>query len=399
MKKKHIFRTVERSKDTNIVSFYDKKVTKIPSELFEFDLLHLERLDLSINEISEIPPEIGNLVNLKRLDLVKNKITRIPRSIGNLVNLDRLNIAANKIRKIPAAIGNLVNLDRLDLKMNKIEEIPPEIGNLVNLYYLDLCQNKIKELPPEIGNLVALDFLDLRENKIKHIPAAIGNLLNLNYLDLRDNKIEEIPAEIGNLANLSYLNLRNNQIETIPAEISNLSKLEFLDLEENPIAEIHPDLFKEKEPPEIYLTYHPKLKIIPKQLAGKIALNSIQIPEKYCDIPLQEWHPRWIIEAEERDDHEWISDSEKIALKRIKNILFEIIGFEKILAEFKSRKIDSWNEYHLLEITEQLDTQPVTLLIMPDRNSNSEVKIIRVPYGITSVRQGMKWLEKGIDYE
>jgi|GEM_PF-1696338 len=122
---------------------------------------------LYLYKITEIPPEIGNLVNLTQLGLISGKITEIPPEIGNLVNLTALSLSYNEITEIPPEIENLINLERLDLFENKITELPPEIGNLVNLTKLNLDKNKITELPPEIGNLVNLETIWSKDDNIE----------------------------------------------------------------------------------------------------------------------------------------------------------------------------------------------------------------------------------------
>ena len=69
-----------------------------------FELTHLTQLDLSANQITELPEAIGNLTNLTKLNLssisksnshkyisiisylMGNRITELPETIGNLTN-------------------------------------------------------------------------------------------------------------------------------------------------------------------------------------------------------------------------------------------------------------------------------------------------------------------------
>ena len=62
------------------LSFYKSilavRLEQIPEEVFE--LLQLETLILSDNNIREVPERIRKLMNLKRLDLTKNLIEKVP---------------------------------------------------------------------------------------------------------------------------------------------------------------------------------------------------------------------------------------------------------------------------------------------------------------------------------
>ena len=97
------------------------------------ELLNSKQLDLSCNQLTEIPKEIGNLYKLQELNLSSNKLTEIPKEIGNLQNLQELNLSFNKLKEIPKEIGNLHELQRLYLSYNQLKEIPNEIRNISGL--------------------------------------------------------------------------------------------------------------------------------------------------------------------------------------------------------------------------------------------------------------------------
>ena len=54
-------------------------------------------LDISLNNLIEIPKEIGQLVNLQDFWCNDNKILEIPREIGQLINLQNFNCYYNQI--------------------------------------------------------------------------------------------------------------------------------------------------------------------------------------------------------------------------------------------------------------------------------------------------------------
>ena len=130
-----------------------------------------------------------------------------------------LNLSYNELTSIPSEIGNLHNLQELYLSVNKLTSIPSEIGNLHRLKAFSLSKNKLTSIPSEIGNLHHLKYLFLNNNNLTSIPSEIGNLHTLKYLFIDNNNLTSIPSEIGNLHNLQTLDINDNPIDYIPPNV------------------------------------------------------------------------------------------------------------------------------------------------------------------------------------
>ena len=78
---------------------------------------------LGRNQLTELPPEIGNLTNLYRLELKGNQLAELPAEIGNLVNLAFLNLDDNQLTELPAEIWNLTNLVDWDRHAHVFSEL------------------------------------------------------------------------------------------------------------------------------------------------------------------------------------------------------------------------------------------------------------------------------------
>ena len=256
--------------NTDSLNLSDSELTgPIPYELTE--LINLEYLNLSGNNLEDsipslqnltllnylnlsennlngpIPYGIGSLTNLEYLNLSKNADTwggipiggisgSIPDEIGDLENLLYLNFSQNNLSgSIPSSIGNLQDLDSLDLSMNfqidwltpvsGIDSIPPEIGELINLKFLNLSSCFISTFPSEISNLQSLEKLNLSFNR---------SLASIEYVSIGTDTASSIFNTIFGLTSLKHLNLKNCHLEgIIPLGISNLENLKTLDLNAN----------------------------------------------------------------------------------------------------------------------------------------------------------------------
>lgn len=166
--------------------------------------------------------EVPNLANLRTLDLSNNQLTEIPASIGNLPRLQYLILRHNQLTTLPETIGELTNLTYLDLSHNKIESIPADIGALSKVRVLSLNHNLLSTIPEEMGGMSDLVGLRLENNHLTTIPATIGNLHWLRTLRLENNELTSIPETIGQLpwrGDLTALYLYNNPIPLTKAQL------------------------------------------------------------------------------------------------------------------------------------------------------------------------------------
>ena len=245
----------------------------------------LTSLNLSINRLTAIPAEIGQLINLTELYLNLNQLSAIPPEIGRLTNLTRLYLRDNQLTELPSEIGQLTNLKFLYLGRNKLVTVPSEIGRLTNLVELFLSGNELLTIPPEIGRLTNLANLNLNLNQLTAIPPEVSELRNLSFFYLSGNRLRSVPPEIGQLNRLTELYLHDNPIQTPPPEILSLNKQGEADLVKirryfQQLAEVGEDRL-----------YEAKLLIVGEPGAGKTSLTrklqkptaSLPTPEESTD--------------------------------------------------------------------------------------------------------------------
>ncbi len=190
-------------------------------------------LDLSNQQLTQLPPEIGNLTNLLGFSLQGNQLTRLPLEIGNLTKLTHVSLSDNQLTSLPSTIANLTNLMVLNASDNFLTYLPSEIGRLTNLKTLDISSNKLTTLPPEIGQLSHLTQLVIARNKLNRLPSEFAKLTNLTELNLSSNGLITLPSEVTQLQSLVVLALNNNYLFSLPSEIGKLTNLKVLVLSDN----------------------------------------------------------------------------------------------------------------------------------------------------------------------
>ncbi|CAK8720199.1 MAG: hypothetical protein CDV28_1588 [Candidatus Electronema aureum] len=108
-------------------------------------------LDLSLNKLTALPPELFQLRYLTWLNLSGNQLNSLPSAISKLTNLTWLNLSGNQLNSLPSAISKLTNLTWLDLSGNQLNSLPLEICKLPELETLRLGDNPLVSPPLEIA--------------------------------------------------------------------------------------------------------------------------------------------------------------------------------------------------------------------------------------------------------
>ena len=94
-------------------------------------------------DISEIPPEIGNLKELVSLSLPVNAISSLPKEIGRLQYLKSVDLSDNLILVDIDILCDISSLEDLSLCGCNISKLPDRIGNLKHLKSLCLVGTQV----------------------------------------------------------------------------------------------------------------------------------------------------------------------------------------------------------------------------------------------------------------
>ena len=143
-------------------------------------------LNLNENRLSELPESLEELACLKELYLAKNKFSLIPAAIFRpklRLSLRLLDMSMNQLKEIPSQICLMKMLTNLKLDGNSISYLPYNIEMLTSLKYLSIAKNNLKILPHGFC-VLSIDSLDLS-----------GNPLDSNAANcIRANRLKDIPT-------------------------------------------------------------------------------------------------------------------------------------------------------------------------------------------------------------
>ena len=164
-------------------------LTKFPRELFELKDT-LEFLDLSGNQLTELPVDFDSFTKLKILFLSKNNFTIFPEILAKCPSLTMIGMRSNLIVEIPEN-SFPEKLQWLILTENKIEKLPRSISKCSFLQKFAISGNLLKELPEEMQNCKRLELLRISANRLTTIPDWLLKLPRLSWLAYSGNPCSE----------------------------------------------------------------------------------------------------------------------------------------------------------------------------------------------------------------
>ena len=169
------------------------------------------RLDLACG-LRSLPPEVFDLADtLEVLNLSGNQLSSLPHDLGRLHRLKIIFCSDNAFTRLPEVLGACPALEVVGFKANRITEVP---GAALppRLRWLILTDNAIDRLPAELGRRPALQKLMLAGNQLRELPASLAGAHRLELIRLAANQFSTLPDWLTVLPRLAWLALAGNPL-------------------------------------------------------------------------------------------------------------------------------------------------------------------------------------------
>ena len=181
-------------------------LTRLPGEVFELADT-LEVLNLSGNQLTDLPPDMGRFKKLKIVFGSNNLFEHLPESLGDCESLEVVGFKATRIRHV-AAQALPAKLRWLILTDNAIEALPAGLGQRPALQKLMLAGNRLKALPEGLADANQLELLRLSANDFERLPPWLTRLPRLAWLALAGNPLGWPAAAPAPLPQLDWARLK-----------------------------------------------------------------------------------------------------------------------------------------------------------------------------------------------
>ncbi|XP_071330300.1 protein flightless-1 homolog isoform X2 [Trachinotus anak] len=230
-------RDLENSRNMLVLNMSHNSIDSIPNQLF-INLTDLLYLDLSDNKLDSLPPQMRRLVHLQTLILNNNPLMHAQlRQLPAMVALQTLHLRNTQRTQsnMPTSLEGLTHLADVDLSCNDLTRVPECLYSLGSLKRLNLSSNQISELSLCIDQWTQLETLNLSRNQLTSLPSAICKLSKLKKLYINSNKLDfdGVPPGVGKLSSLTEFMAANNNLELIPEGLCRCGKLKKLVLNKN----------------------------------------------------------------------------------------------------------------------------------------------------------------------
>jgi hypothetical protein len=138
------------------------------------------------------------------LHLTGMGLTALPPAVLDLHGLVRLDLSGNELRELPEDLGRaLTGLEELWLNDNPLVSLPPSLERCLSLRILDLRDTELTSLPRGLCRLSSLEHVDLRGTRLPApLLTAVARggttalISHLGAVDARDNVVAALSARL-----------------------------------------------------------------------------------------------------------------------------------------------------------------------------------------------------------
>ncbi|KAL3884294.1 hypothetical protein ACJMK2_024442 [Sinanodonta woodiana] len=195
----HIYEFDSFRDSLKLVALDNNKIKMLNSDVFK-RMIHLERINLSFNELSQLGSNVFQGLQLEELLLQGNKLVEIQRNIfSGTTKISSLDLSQNTITKVYVGAFDSFAQTVFDIRLdgNQLTDILVGLfGNMNYLQSLNLARNYIMFIENgAFSSLKSLQTLNLSGNQMTSFtPSMLSGASNIRVLDLHCNPLNSFQG-------------------------------------------------------------------------------------------------------------------------------------------------------------------------------------------------------------
>lgn len=162
-------------------------------------------------ELTHFPAALYTLADtLEILDLTGNQLSNLPDDLTRFKQLRILFCSSNQFKHLPEVLGECHQLSMIGFKANQINHIAEHAIPTRHLRWFIITDNQLERLPDSLGDCAKLQKLMLAGNRLSSLPERLQWCRSLELLRIAANRFEALPTWLFDLPKLAWLAYAGN---------------------------------------------------------------------------------------------------------------------------------------------------------------------------------------------
>jgi hypothetical protein len=161
--------------------------------------------------LTHFPAALYTLADtLEILDLTGNQLSNLPDDLTRFKQLRILFCSSNQFKHLPEVLGACENLSMIGFKANQIAHIAEHAIPTMHLRWFIVTDNQLERLPDSLGDCAKLQKLMLAGNRLSRLPERMQQCKSLELLRIAANRFESLPPWLLGMPKLAWLAYAGN---------------------------------------------------------------------------------------------------------------------------------------------------------------------------------------------
>lgn len=176
-----------------VLNLSSNRLSRLPEDLHRLHKLRV--IFCSDNHFTELPEALGCCANLEMVGFKANKINSVPRdSLPKMLRW--LILTDNQISDLPPEMGDCERLQKLMLAGNQLVDLPDQLAECTRLELIRIAANRFEKLPEWLLTMPALTWLAYSGNPFSDEFAATAlSGSQHDHIDWYDLSVQQVLGE------------------------------------------------------------------------------------------------------------------------------------------------------------------------------------------------------------